>query len=39
MTMFRLGKWAVFGLAVCMLSAHEAKAGVGSSRFRPMNSR
>jgi hypothetical protein len=33
MTMFRLGKWAVFGLAVCTLAAHEAKAGVG---FQPV---
>ncbi|HEY6301951.1 MAG TPA: DUF3857 domain-containing protein [Terriglobales bacterium] len=34
MTMFQLGKWAVFGLAVCMLAAHEAKAGVG---FQPVS--
>ncbi len=34
MTMFRLGKWAVFGLVVCMLAAHEAKAGVG---FQPVS--
>ena len=27
--MFRLGKWVVFGLAVWMLAAQEAKAGVG----------
>src|SRR5437868_1791932 len=28
-TMFLLGKWLVFGLAVWMLAAQEAKAGVG----------
>src|SRR6266404_6266804 len=28
-TMFRLGKWVVLGLALWMLAAQEAKAGVG----------
>jgi hypothetical protein len=35
MTMFRLGKWAGIGLAVCMLTAQHAKAGVG---FQPVSS-
>jgi hypothetical protein len=33
MTMFRIGKWLVVGIAVCMLAAQEAKAGVG---FQPV---
>src|SRR5216683_1130468 len=33
-TMFRIGKWVVFGLAVWMLAAQEAKAGVG---FQPVS--
>ncbi|MBZ5667576.1 MAG: DUF3857 domain-containing protein [Acidobacteriia bacterium] len=32
--MFRLGKWLAVGLAVCMLAAREAKAGVG---FQPVS--
>ena len=32
--MFRLGKWAVVGLAVCVLTARAAKAGVG---FQPVS--
>ncbi len=32
--MFRLGKWAVVGLAVCVLTTGEAKAGVG---FQPVS--
>lgn len=35
MTMFRLGKWAVVGLAVCMLAAQQEKAGIG---FQPVSS-
>ena len=34
MAMFRLGKWVVLGLAVWMLAAQEAKAGVG---FQPVS--
>src|ERR1700675_674423 len=34
MAMFRLSKWVVFGLAVWMLAAREAKAGVG---FQPVS--
>lgn len=34
MTMFRLGKWVVVGLAVWMQAAQEAKAGVG---FHPVS--
>jgi hypothetical protein len=34
MAMFRLGKWVVVGLAVWMLAAQEAKAGVG---FQPVS--
>src|ERR1700729_3833264 len=33
--MFRLGKWAMLGLAVWMLVAREAKAGIG---FQPVSS-
>jgi hypothetical protein len=32
--MFRLGNWVVLGLAVWMLAAQEAKAGVG---FQPVS--
>ena len=39
MTMFRVGKWVVVGLALWMLVVRQAKADVGSSsRFRPMSS-
>jgi hypothetical protein len=31
--MFQLGKWAVLGLAICMLAAPQAKAGIG---FQPV---
>lgn len=34
MTMFGSGKWVVVGLAVCMLAAQEAKAGIG---FQPVS--
>jgi len=34
MTRFRLGKWVVVGLAVCVLAAQEAKAGIG---FQPVS--
>src|ERR1700686_4227045 len=34
MAMFRFGKWVVLGLAVWMLAAQEAKAGVG---FQPVS--
>src|ERR1700674_2196973 len=34
MTMFRIGKWVVLGLAVWILAAQEAKAGVG---FQPVS--
>jgi uncharacterized protein DUF3857 len=34
MAMFRLGKWVVLGLAVWMLAAQEAKAGIG---FQPVS--
>lgn len=39
MTMFRLGKWAVVGLAVCMLAAQQEKAGIGFQPVSSMNSR
>ncbi len=32
--MFRLGKWVVLGLAVCMLATQHAKAGIG---FQPVS--
>ncbi|MGA8541426.1 MAG: DUF3857 domain-containing protein, partial [Terriglobales bacterium] len=32
--MFRLAKWVVFGLTVCMLGAREARAGIG---FQPVS--
>ena len=33
--MFRLGKWAMLGLAVLILTSHQAKAGIG---FQPVSS-
>src|ERR1700693_2059422 len=33
-TMFRLGKWVVLGLAVWVLAAQEARAGIG---FQPVS--
>jgi hypothetical protein len=32
--MFRLGKWVVVGLAICMLATRTARAGIG---FQPVS--
>ena len=38
MTMFRVGKWVVVGLALWMLAVRQAKADVGFQPVRPMSS-